>query len=89
MLRLLEGGTYRLLQELSLGPVPESDPGTGGYHTLTIRDGFAVVLWDDQLTVLSRTGGGLSSGLHLPHTDRLRHRLYRQLHRSGAGEAGR
>lgn len=34
-------------------------------------------------------GGGLSSGLHLPHTDRLRHRLYRQLHRSGAGEAGR
>ena len=41
MLRLLEGGTYRLLQELSLGPVPESDPGTGGYHTLTIRDGFA------------------------------------------------
>ena len=55
VLRLLEGGTYRLLQELPLGPVPESDPGTGGYHTLTIRDGFIVVLWDDQLTVLSRT----------------------------------
>ena len=55
VLRLLEGGTYRLLQELSLGPVPESDPGTGGYHTLTVRDGFAVVLWEDQMTVLSRT----------------------------------
>lgn len=60
----LEGGTYRLLQELSLGPVPESDPGTGGYHTLTIRDGFAVVLWDDQLTVLSRT----EEGYHLDYT---------------------
>lgn len=64
MLRLLEGGTYRLLQELSLGPVPESDPGTGGYHTLTIRDGFAVVLWEDQLTVLSRT----EEGYHLDYT---------------------
>ena len=64
VLRLLEGGTYRLLQELSLGPVPESDPGTGGYHTLTIRDGFAVVLWEDQLTVLSRT----EEGYHLDYT---------------------
>ena len=63
VLRLLEGGT-RLLQELSLGPVPESDPGTGGYHTLTIRDGFAVVLWEDQLTVLSRT----EEGYHLDYT---------------------
>lgn len=60
----LEGGTYRLLQELPLGPVPESDPGTGGYHTLTIRDGFIVVLWDDQLTVLSRT----EEGYHLDYT---------------------
>ncbi len=64
VLRLLEGGTYRLLQELSLGPVPESDPGTGGYHTLTIRDGFIVVLWDNQLTVLSRT----EEGYHLDYT---------------------
>ncbi|MFR6086919.1 MAG: hypothetical protein ACLUIX_06550 [Oscillospiraceae bacterium] len=64
VLRLLEGGTYRLLQELSLGPVPEADPGTGGYHTLTIRDGFAVVLWEDQLTVLSRT----EEGYHLDYT---------------------
>lgn len=64
VLRLLEGGTYRLLQELSLGPVPESDPDTGGYHTLTIRDGFAVVLWEDQLTVLSRT----EEGYHLDYT---------------------
>ena len=64
VLRLLEGGTYRLLQELSLGPVPESDPSTGGYHTLTIRDGFAVVLWEDQLTVLSRT----EEGYHLDYT---------------------
>lgn len=64
VLRLLEGGTYRLLQELPLGPVPESDPGTGGYHTLTIRDGFIVVLWDDQLTVLSRT----EEGYHLDYT---------------------
>ena len=30
VLRLLEGGTYRLLQELSLGPVPESDPARAG-----------------------------------------------------------
>lgn len=64
VLRLLEGGTYRLLQELPLGPVPESDPGTGGYHTLTIRDGFIVVLWEDQLTVLSRT----EEGYHLDYT---------------------
>lgn len=64
VLRLLEGGTYRLLQELSLGPVPESDPGTGGYRYLTIRDGFIVVLWDDQLTVLSRT----EEGYHLDYT---------------------
>ena len=64
VLRLLEGGTYRLLQELSLGPVPESDPGTGGYHTLTVRDGFAVVLWEDQMTVLSRT----EEGYHLDYT---------------------
>lgn len=64
VLRLLEGGTYRLLQELSLGPVPESDPGTGGYHTLTIRDGFAVVFRGEQLTVLSRT----EEGYHLDYT---------------------
>ena len=51
VLRLLEGGTYRLLQELSLGPVPESDPGTGGYHTLTIRDGtgYTVSFTDPEL----------------------------------------
>ena len=82
VLRLLEGGTYRLLQELSLGPVPEvsySDrPGRLRRGALGRSDDGAVP-----------DGGGLSSGLHLPHTDRLRHRLYRQLHRSGAGEAGR
>ena len=60
VLRLLEGGTYRLLQELSLGPAAEDSAS----YDLTIRDGFAVVLWDDQLTVLSRT----EEGYHLDYT---------------------
>lgn len=60
VLRPLEGGTYRLLQELSLGPAAEDSAS----YDLTIRDGFAVVLWDDQLTVLSRT----EEGYHLDYT---------------------
>lgn len=60
VLRLLEGGTYRLLQELSLGPAAEDSAS----YDLTIRDGFAVVLWEDQLTVLSRT----EEGYHLDYT---------------------
>ena len=40
VLRLLEGGTYRLLQELSLGPAAEDSAS----YDLTIRDGFAVVI---------------------------------------------
>ena len=60
VLRLLEGGTYRLLQELTLGPAAEDSAS----YDLTIRDGFAVVLWEDQLTVLSRT----EEGYHLDYT---------------------
>ena len=60
VLRLLEGGTYRLLQELSLGPAAEDSAS----YDLTIRDGFIVVLWDNQLTVLSRT----EEGYHLDYT---------------------
>ena len=60
VLRLLEGGTYRLLQELTLGPAAEDSTS----YDLTIRDGFAVVLWEDQLTVLSRT----EEGYHLDYT---------------------
>lgn len=60
VLRLLEGGTYRLLQELSLGPAAEDSAS----YDLTVRDGFAVVFRGEQLTVLSRT----EEGYHLDYT---------------------
>lgn len=60
VLRLLEGGTYRLLQELTLGPAAEDSAS----YDLTIRDGFAVVFRGEQLTVLSRT----EEGYHLDYT---------------------
>lgn len=60
VLRLLEGGTYRLLQELTLGPAAEDSAS----YDLTVRDGFAVVFRGEQLTVLSRT----EEGYHLDYT---------------------
>lgn len=60
VLRLLEGGTYRLLQELPLGPAAEDSAS----YDLTVRDGFAVVFRGEQLTVLSRT----EEGYHLDYT---------------------
>ena len=60
VLRLLEGGTYRLLQELSLGPAAEDSAS----YDLAVRDGFAVVFRGEQLTVLSRT----EEGYHLDYT---------------------
>ena len=49
-----------LLQELTLGPAAEDSAS----YDLTVRDGFAVVLWEDQMTVLSRT----EEGYHLDYT---------------------